>query len=206
MGQFYDSYFAQGLRLLDAGECEAASALFDRALRLGLGDLAEIHVCQAEAQACMKRYPAALRSIESALALQPYLASAYSARGDIHRARGKLDQAISDYTMAIHIEPNDADAWFSRALAYEERRRFAEAEADLTKTLELNPALGAAYETRGRLLARRFHYDAAIADIQRYLQGGYARQADNHSEMQGYLLVLRAQRILWRLLSRWRRR
>ena len=107
--------------------------------------------------------------------------------------------------MAIHIEPDYDQAHFNRALAYEARRRYAEAETDLTRALKLNPELKPAYEARGRIRAAQFNYDEAIADLSYYLRSGGGREYDNHSETQGYLLILRIQRLLWRLLP-WSRR
>ncbi|MDE2821270.1 MAG: tetratricopeptide repeat protein [Chloroflexota bacterium] len=205
MSAYEDSYFAHGLRLMDAGDYEGAVAMFDNALKLGLGDLAAIHVCRGEALAYLGKWGAAEDSVNEALGLQPYLAAAYNARGNIYRFQSLFDKAINDYTMAIHIEPDYDEAFFNRALAYEARRRYAEAEADLTQALRINPKLGQAYEARGRARAKQFKYDLAVADISAYLKSGAAREFDNHSEMQGYLIVLQVQRILWRLLSLWRR-
>ena len=206
LSNYQDSYFAQGLRLLDLGDCQAAAAQFDKALKLGLGDMAQVYVYRAEALACLGDFRAAHQSIESALQLRPYMASAYTTRGDIRRAQSQIEQAIADYTTAIHIEPDDAEAYFNRALAYEWRRQFGDAEADLTRVLELDAAFGAAHEIRGRLRARRFNYPGAIADIRAYLKSETGQSAENRSEMQGYLVVLRTQWLLWRLLSRLRRK
>lgn len=205
MSAYEDSYFAHGLRLMDLGDYEGAIALFDNALKLGLGDLAEIHVCRGEALAHLGRWQAAEDSINEALTLQPYLAPAYNARGNIYRFQGLVDKALNDYTMAIHIEPDYDEAFCNRGLAYESRRRYAEAEADLTQALQLNPKLVQVYEARGRVRAKQFKYDQAVADIRAYLKSGAAREFDNHSEMQGYLIVLRVQRLIWRLLP-WGRR
>ncbi|MCY4073373.1 MAG: tetratricopeptide repeat protein [Chloroflexi bacterium] len=205
MSAYEDSYFAHGLRLMDLGDYEGAVAMFDNALKLGLGDLAEIHVCRGEALAYLGKWTAAEDSVNEALRLQPYLATAYNERGNIYRFQGMFDKALNDYTMAIHIEPDYDEAFFNRALAYESRRRYADAEADLTQALRINPKLGQAYEARGRARAKQFKYDLAVADISAYLKSGAAREFDNHSEMQGYLIILRVQRLLWRLLP-WRGR
>ena len=205
MSGYDHSYFEGGLRLLDMGDCEAAAEQFDKALKLGLGDLAQVHVYRAEAQACLGNFQAAHDSINSALRLRPYFAAAYITRGHIHRAQNQIAKAIEDYTTAIHIEPGDDEAWYNRALAYEWRRQFTAAEADLTRALELNPDFGAAYEIRGRLRARLFNFKGAIADIRAYLGSDAGQAAENRSEMQGYLIVLRTQWLLWRLVSRWRR-
>lgn len=200
-----DNYFDLGLRLLEAGEYDQALAMFERAINLGLGDLASVYLCRADAQSALGRWDAAEQSINQALELEPYLAAAYHERGKLRLARREHDGAINDFTMAIHIEPEYEAAHLQRALAYEARRRYAEAEADLTRALKLNPDLKAAYEIRGRARAAQFKYDEAIADLSYYLRSGGGRDYDNHSETQGYLLILRVQRLLWRLIPRWRR-
>lgn len=200
-----DNYFDAGLRLLEAGEAEAALAMFESAIKLGLGDLAAVHLCRAEALIALGQWDEAEASVNRALEIEPYMAPAYNERGNMRRARRENDKAINDYTMAIHIEPDYEEAHFNRALAYEATRRYAEAEADLTRALKLQPELTAAYEARGRIRARQFKYDDAIADLSTYLRSGGGREYDNHSETQGYLLVLRVQRLLWRLIPKWRR-
>ena len=200
-----DNYFDLGLRLLDAGEYTEAIAMFERAIKLGLGDLAAVYLCRAEALGALGQWDAAELSVNRALAIEPYLADAYHERGKIRLARREHEGAINDFTMAIHIEPEYAAAHLSRAQAYEARRRYAEAEADLTRALKLNPGLKAAYEMRGRARAAQFKYDEAIADLSYYLRSGGGRDYDNHSETQGYLLILRVQRLLWRLVP-WRGR
>ena len=197
-----DNYFEKGLRLLEAGDLAGAIALFDSAIKLGLGDIAEIYVVRATALADLGRWEAALESVNAALEIEPYLAGAYYERGNIRTERREFELAVNDFTMAIHIDPEFDDAYFGRALAYEERKRYAEAEADLTRALRLNPKLLAAYEARGRARAAQFKFDEAIADFSAYLRSGGGKRYDNHSETQGYLLILRAQRLLWRLAPR----
>ncbi len=199
-----DNYFDAGLRLLDDGDFESAVAMFNSAINLGLGDLAAVYLCRAEALVALGRWDDALESINSALAIEPYMAAAFNERGNIRRAQRAHDQAINDYTMAIHIEPDFAVAHFNRALAYEAKHRFADAEKDMTRALKLNADLKAAYEARARVRAAQFRFDEAIADLSYYLRSGGGREFDNHSETQGYLLILRVQRLLWRLIP-WRR-
>lgn len=205
MDALSDNYYDLGMRLLEAGQFEEAIAMFDSAIKLGLGDLASVYLCQSEALSALGHWDAAEQSINQALELEPYMAAAYYDRGNIRLARRDSDGAINDFTMAIHIEPDYEAAHLNRALAYESRRRYAEAEADLSRVLKLNPELKAAYEIRGRVRAAQFKYDEAIADLSTYLRSGGGREYDNHSETQGYLLTLRFQRLLWRLIPRWRR-
>ena len=202
MSGYEDNYFNNGLRLLEAGDYQEALVMFGSAIKLGLGDLASVYLCQGEALSALGEWDAAERSINQALEIEPYMAAAYNERGKIRLARRANDQAINDFTMAIHIEPDYEAAHLNRALAYEARRRYADAEADLTRALKLSPELKIAYEIRGRIRAAQFKYDEAIADLSYYLRSGGGREYDNHSETQGYLLILRFQRLLWRLIPR----
>ncbi len=200
-----DNYFERGLRRLEARDFDGAIGLFDSAIKLGLGDVAEIRLCRATALAALGRWEEALDSVNAALKIEPYLTGAYYERGAIRSELRDFDSAIKDFTMAIHIEPDFEDAYFGRALAYEERKRYAEAEADLTRALALNPQLLGAYEARGRARAAQFKFDGAVADFSQYLRSGGGKRYDNHSETQGYLLILRVMRLVWRLV-RWRGR
>ena len=191
MAEYDQNYFESGLQLMDDGDFEAAVAMFDSAIKLGLGDIAEIHVCRAEALSYLGQWDAAEVSINAALEIEPYMAAAYNERGKIRNDQRDYDKAINDYTMAIHIEPDYDEAFFNRALAYEEKHRYADAEADLTRTLELNPNVLQAYEARGRMRAAQFKYNEAVTDLSYYLRSGGGKQFDNHSETQGYLLILR---------------
>ena len=111
-----DNYFDLGLRLLEAGEYAEAIAMFERAIKLGLGDLAAVYLCRAEALSALGQWDAAEQSVNQALEIEPYLADAYHERGKIRLARREHEGAINDFTMAIHIEPEyDGGASESRA-------------------------------------------------------------------------------------------
>ena len=114
-----DNYFDTGLELMDKGDFEAAVAMFDSAIKLGLGDLAAIYLCRSEALLSLGRWDEAEDSINSALAIEPYLAVAYNERGNIRRARRDNDLAINDYTMRsissrIMTRPTSIGPWLMR--------------------------------------------------------------------------------------------
>lgn len=197
-----DNYFEQGLTLMDEGQYEQAVGMFDKAVKLSLGNIAEIYVCRGEALGYLGRWKDAENSINQALRHEPYLATAYNERGNIRRFQRDYDNAIADYTMAINIDPTYYEAYYNRALAYEEKKLFAAAEDDLTRTLALNPTVSQAYEARGRVRAAQRNYDQAIDDLLRYLRVGAGHKYDNHSEVQGYLFTLRIHRLFWNLFSR----
>lgn len=200
MFEHVDNYFEQGLARMDAGDYEGAIALFDNAIKLSLGDIAEVYVCRGEAFGYLGRWQDAEQSINEALRHQPYLATAYNERGNVRRFQGQIEDAIADYTMAIHIDATYYEAYYNRALAYEECKQFDDAEDDLTHTLAFNPMVSQAYEARGRVRAVLYDFDGAIADLSQYLRMGGGRQYDNHSETQGFLLTLYLQRFFWRLI------
>ncbi len=200
MFEHVDNYYEQGLALMDEGDFEQALRMFDNAIRLSLGDIAEIYVVRGEALAYLGRWKDAETSINEALRHQPYLATAYNERGNIRRFSQDYDNAIADYTMAIHIDATYYEAYYNRALAYEEKHQFVEAEDDLTHTLALNPTTSQAYEARGRVRAAQRNYDGAIEDLTRYLRVGAGHKYDNHSEVQGFLFSLRMQRLFWKLI------
>ncbi len=197
-----DNYFEQGLVLMENGNYEGAIAMFDNAIKLSLGDIAEIYVCRGEALGYLGRWKEAENSINEALRQQPYMATAYNERGNVRRFQEDLENAITDYTMALHIDGAYYEAYYNRALAYEDKKRFFDAEEDLTRTLALNPTVSQAYEARGRVRAALHDYDGAIADLTRYLRVGAGHKYDNHSEIQGFLFTLRIKRFLWRFVPK----
>ena len=200
-----DSYIDRGLDLLDARDFEGAAAQFDSAIKLGLGDLAAAYVWRGEALLQLEDYQAAEQSIHQALLREPYLAAAYLTRGRLRHRQNQIQRAIDDLTWALHIAPDYAEALYQRGLCLEETRRHSEAEADLTRALELDAGLLGAYEARGRLRARRLDFDGAVADLSHYLRSGGGKLHDKHSETQGYLLILRVWRLVWRVLRLGRR-
>jgi len=196
------SYYERGTELLDGGEYAAALEQFERALRLGIGDIAAIHLCRAQALRTLTRWHDALQSVNSALEIEPYFAAAYLERGNIWMAQRQHERATQDYTMTIYIEPHDAQAHYLRAQAHTALGHHAAAEGDLTRALALEPGLIAAYLARARARKAQHKWEGAVADMSWYLRSGGGRADDSRSELQGTLLLWRGRRWLWRLLRR----
>ena len=81
-------------------------------------------------------------AIARALELEPDLALAYVARGQLQRFKGDYLAADADLRRAIDLQPNLADAHFHRMFALGALGRFTEARASLEKALELDPLNG----------------------------------------------------------------
>lgn len=199
-----ENYFEQGLKLLDEGNYAAAIESLTKALRLSLGDLAEILLLRGICYAALEDYQRALADFNEALHQNPYLAEAYFERGNVLRVLAHFPEAAQDYSNALVIAPDYGAALFYRAVVYDEMNELQAAEADLDRVLLLQPEMVAAYELRGRLRATRNEYDGAIADLQQYLRMGGGREYDNQSEIQSFLIVLRTTRFFMRLLGLYR--
>jgi tetratricopeptide (TPR) repeat protein len=88
----------------------------------------------------------------------------YNNRGLAYKEKGKLDMALTDYTMAISFDSMFDFAYNNRGLVYAKQRKFDLAVADYTKTISLNPKFFAPYYNRGLVYAKKNRPELAIAD------------------------------------------
>jgi Flp pilus assembly protein TadD len=72
-----------------------------------------------------------MNELREVVRLDPKLAQAHNDLGDILAAKGRLDNAISEYQLAIAAEPAFAEAHLSLGLTLERIGRRNEAEASL---------------------------------------------------------------------------
>lgn len=200
MSQPTRTYFNKGMDCYNAGEYTAALEFFTNALRLSLGDLAQAALYRGLCYAYLEEYDKALADFNQALNYDVYLADAYNERGSIYRMRGHLNEALEDYNRALHLDDRHYAAYYNRGLTLEALSRYQEAERDLSSAIELNPSIATIYEVRGRLRALLQDYDGAISDLQRYLRMGGGRTYDNHSEVQSFILNLRLNKLLSRII------
>lgn len=199
-----DNYLDSGLAQLERGEYEAAIVSLTKALRLSLGDLAEILLYRGVAFAQLDDFVRAFADFDECFRLNDAYPDAYNERGNAYRRQSKFHAALQDYSYALLLDETFMEARYNRALCYEELGSWMEAERDLTHVIQRNPGIAAAYEARARIHAQQHAYDEAITDYQRYLRMGGGREYDNHSDIQAAIVSLRVQRWMARLL--WRRR
>jgi len=67
------------------------------------------------------------------------IAIAYSFRGNAYQHMGKLQEAISDYTLAIELLPDNRSAYYNRGGAYFDLKNYSEALYNFSKALEIDP-------------------------------------------------------------------
>jgi len=97
----------------------------------------------------------------------------YFNRGFEYAKKGKLDQAIADYTKALELNPKFDWAYYNRGNAYEKKGRHARAIADYTKVIELNPRYAAAYNNRAIAYYHQKDYDKAWKDVRKAQSLGF---------------------------------
>jgi tetratricopeptide (TPR) repeat protein len=196
-----EDYYQQGMGQLQMGAYEEAVITFSKAVRLALGDLAEIYLQRGIAYSYLNDWDNALKDFNQALQINPYFADAYNERGTVWRFMGEYAYALTDYGAALRIEPTLAEAYYNRAITHEEQEQYTESEADFSAAIEHNRTIAPAFEGRGRIRAQLRDYEGAIADLERYLRMGGGRDYDNHSEIQSFIIVLRLRRWWARLLG-----
>lgn len=192
-------YFDEGLALMDMGDYNGAVVAFTKALRLTLGDMAEIHLHRGMAYVALHRLDEALQDFNQALEHSPYFAEAYCERGAVWHLMEEYAYAVTDYGSALRLNPQDPRAYMGRAMIYERLGQWADAVRDYTSAITHDRSIARAYEGRGRAYRELGDYDGAIADFQRYLRMGGGREYDNHSETQSLLIVLQMERWLQRI-------
>lgn len=195
-----ENYVDQGLSALANEDYPTAVDAFTKALRLSLGDLADIHYQRGLAYMGLNDNMQALADWDESLRRNPYHAAAYYERGQLYEQQGNDESAAQDYSRALTLDLRLVEAWFARGLLYERLGHLEAAEHDYSQVLRLEDDHLLAYESRGRVRAVSRAYDGAIADFKEYLKRGGGRQYDNQSETQSHILSLRVTRTILRLL------
>ncbi len=89
----------------------------------------------------------------------------YNNRGNAWLEKGKVPEAIMDYTRAIGSRPDFAESYYNRGSAYGDMRAFDEAARDYTRALALKPRYAEAYYNRGLAYLGVGDWDGAITDF-----------------------------------------
>ncbi len=133
--------------------------------------LAEAHVWLGSAFLLYDRDPAAgEREFQTALAMQPGLASIHQYYGWFLGATGRLDEGIAESQRAVALDPlsPEASTWLSVNLYL--ARRYEGAIAELRAALSGNPEFHYARLWLGRAYARTGRYPEAITELKHALQ------------------------------------
>jgi len=93
----------------------------------------------------------------------------YYNRGVFYRDRGRMIEAVSDFTSAIILNSAYIDAYFARGGVYNILNDFRKAENDFTTILLINPNYQKAYYNRANSRYAQENFISAISDYKKYL-------------------------------------
>jgi protein O-GlcNAc transferase len=118
---------------------------------------------RASVLAVMKKYDAALASVERALTYHPQYAEAYLNKGNVYAAQRNHGDALAAYDRAVALDPNLADAWVGRGNVFRDSRQYADALSAYGRALQLRPHLIEAWLGRGNVLCETKCGEDALA-------------------------------------------
>jgi len=81
----------------------------------------------------------AIRDLNVALAIEPYVAHARTVRGRLRMGQGKFETALVDLDLAVNIAPRYWDGWFLLGDCLIQLKNYERAFRILTKAIELRP-------------------------------------------------------------------
>lgn len=112
----------------------------DRVTILLLRDKAQIYANRGDARHMNGENEPALGDMQTAIRINPKMASFWSTLAGIRKALGQNDDAIACYSQAIALAPTDAAYLRSRAEVLSEAGKSQEALADYVKAVEVEPS------------------------------------------------------------------
>ena len=162
-----------GKVLLNAGKCQDALAMLDRATRIE-PDNPFAQNAAGMAYSCLHLNAEAVRRFALAIAVKPDFSGASLNRGTTYLAESRYDLAVEDFTWSIDQDPGNEVLFVRRGRAYFGMRKYAEALDDLNRAIELNNAEAMAWYSRAQVYQRQARYTDALADLNKAIE----RKAD----------------------------
>ena len=143
--------------------------------------------------------PKALGDYNTALRLNPNLASAYNNRANYHAACEDFTAALADYDQAIDLNPSYVRARINRGITLRDLKEYEEAIENLEVAMLFGQLEGHIWAELGRTYHLWGDWNCAIADYRRALS--QLPEVDPHREISGYPLRLHIENWLNELLS-----
>jgi adenylate cyclase len=157
--------------LLSGSEClPRAREAAEKALQLD-PSLAEAHTWLGTVHCWYDRdYVAARRDFQTAVAMQPDLASAHEMNGWYLVAAGQVDEGLAESRRAVELDPlsSETNAFLGANLYL--TRRYDEAVKQLRAAINTDPDYGYAHLFLGRVYARMGRFSEAIVELRTAMQ------------------------------------
>lgn len=113
----------------------------------------------------LRLYGKALADLDTAIKLDPELASAYHSRGLVYKMRGDFNDALRDFAQALRLAPNVAETYNDRGNVFYDLGQLDKALNDYNRALELDPGMAKVYNNRGLVYTQRKQYDRALVEF-----------------------------------------
>jgi arylsulfatase A-like enzyme/predicted Zn-dependent protease len=163
-------YFLLGMVAEQEGRVDDALALYRKTLALNPRS-APAHVEIASLAFGRRDIHTAERELDSAIELDPKVASARFWRGQILESQGRLDQAVTEYREELDASPRDLRTAYALSEAYAKLGRPAEQQKILQGAIDANPTSPAPYLALAKLyLDRGERFQEAIGLVERGLE------------------------------------
>jgi predicted O-linked N-acetylglucosamine transferase (SPINDLY family) len=162
------TWFAQALKLHQAGRLDDAKTLYEKILAAdgahfsALGNLGVILLQQG-------RHEEGARLLRRSLEINPNQPVAVNILGNALQLLNRLDEALASYERAIALNPDYAEAHYNRGNALQLLNRLDEALASYDHALALKADFFEAHSNRGIALEKMNRLDEALASYDRAL-------------------------------------
>ncbi len=154
----YQTWNNRGYLLLKPDSSEGMTAVYDKALEIGL-HLRNIHNN-------LERYEEALSNFDKALELKPDLALTWANRSFALYYLNKYQEALTNCNKAIDLMPDDYVAWSNQGFALMKLERFEEAIISFDKVLKLKSDNHSACYNKACCYALQGNVELALENLQ----------------------------------------
>jgi serine/threonine protein kinase/predicted Zn-dependent protease len=112
----------------------------------------------------------ALRYYTAALALRPQSPYTHIVVAELLQRKGRIDEALAEFSRAIDLDRGKAYVWRRRATAYFDLYQYDKAIADCNEVLKRYPHDANDWNSRGAAYNLSHQFDKALADLNRGLK------------------------------------
>src|SRR5580704_3672082 len=132
--------------------------------------LAPVYVTRGIIEAGTGRHEEAVKSLQTALDLEPINASAGRELAVVYEAMGKLEDSESTLKSGVTLRPSDWTSLYDLGMFYYRQGRYPEAVPLLQRVTEIAPDNNSGYTGLGAVYWMQGNYDKAIASYKRSLE------------------------------------
>ena len=165
MGDCVDALFAAALKLHQANEFDAASALYQRILDIDPKHFDATHLTGLLAYQ-QKNYDLGILWMTKAIEMNPINAGPYSNMGILYKDLEQYDLSLKYQSKALELDPYFYQAFYNRGNVYKILKQAELAIQDYTRSIVVNPHYVDAFVNRGIVHLDNKDFTAAMKDFE----------------------------------------